>query len=65
MYDKFGEGLKIERVRANLCRAQVEVQVSPTFWSWLFLFPEEIRIVEPEALVDEYEKQLRLCLEQF
>ena len=62
MFDKFGEELKIERIGEGLCRAQVKVQVSPTFWSWLFLYPVEIRIVEPKELAAEYVRQLRGAL---
>ncbi len=62
MFDKFGEGLKIERVGENRCRAQVTVQVSPTFWSWLFLYPVEIHLIEPKELTVEYARQLRDAL---
>ena len=62
MFDKFGEDLIIERVNANLCRAEVEIQISPTFWSWLFLYPGEIRIVKPKELVEKYAKRLREAL---
>ena len=62
MFDKFGEDLKIERVNADLCRAPVEIQISPTFWSWLFLYPGEIRVVKQKELVEQYVKRLRDAL---
>ena len=63
MYDKFGERLKIERIGENRCRAQVEIQESPTFWSWLFLAPGEIWIEEPEEAVEQYKKRLKSAWE--
>ena len=62
MYDKFGEGLKIERVSDQFCRAQADVQVSPTFWSWLFLYPGKIRLTEPKELAEQYAQRLRDAL---
>ena len=54
MYDKFGEDTKMERVDADSCIAVVDVQISPTFWGWLFQFAGEMKIVEPTELIDTY-----------
>ena len=62
MYDKFGEGLKIKRISENVCRAKVEVHVSPTFWSWLFMYPKDIHLVEPRELVSEYISHIKTVL---
>ncbi len=54
MYDKFGEDTKLERVDADTCSAEVDVQISPTFWGWLFQFAGEMQIVEPQYLIVTY-----------
>lgn len=54
MYDKFGEDLKITRVDGQHCEAEVTVQISPPFWSWLFMLSGDMRLTGPEDLVERY-----------
>ena len=54
VYDKFGENTKMVRVDEDTCSARVTVQISPTFWGWLFQFAGEMWITEPEYLIDTY-----------
>ena len=55
--DKFGEDTKIVRTGTNKCVAPIQVQVSPTFWGWIFQFGTDMRILSPETLSDEYKKR--------
>lgn len=57
IYDKFGEEIKIERITDDRCRTTVSVQVSPTFWGWLFQFGKQITIIEPETIVELYKSK--------
>ena len=62
VYDKFGEDTKMVRINENNCVASVKVQISPTFWGWLFQFGTDMDIVEPEALKEEYiNRAMALC----
>ena len=54
LYDKFGENLRITRIDSKTCEATVTVQVSPPFWSWLFMLSQDLQMVAPEDLVNEY-----------
>lgn len=54
VYDKFGEGTKMIRTNEHKCVATVKVQISPTFWGWLFQFGKQMRILSPINLIDEY-----------
>lgn len=54
VYDKFGENTKMIRTHEHMCVATVKVQVSPTFWGWLFQFGKQMRILSPINLIDEY-----------
>ena len=58
VYDKFGEDTQMYRVNENSCGAKVTVQVSPTFWGWVFQFRGELEIVEPQYLIDTYKSLL-------
>ena len=51
------------RVDEDTCSARVTVQISPTFWGWLFQFASEMRIVEPEYLIERYKKLLDAACE--
>lgn len=63
VYDKFGENTKIVRVDEDTCSARVTVQISPTFWGWLFQFAGEMWITEPEYLIEHYKKLLDVACE--
>ena len=63
IYDKFGEETTIRRVDENTCKARVTVQVSPTFWGWLFQFGKRIKILSPQSLRNEYIKRCEELLD--
>lgn len=54
VYDKFGENTKMLRSNEHKCVATVKVQISPTFWGWLFQFGKQMRILSPTKLIEEY-----------
>ena len=58
VYDKFGEDTQMVRVDDGTCAATVKVQVSPTFWGWVFQFRGEMQIMEPQELIDTYRSLL-------
>ena len=54
VYDKFGEDLRIQRLDEDNCSARVTVQVSPTFWGWVFQFQGKLRVTDPAELIEKY-----------
>lgn len=46
------------RINDTTIIAAVKVQVSPTFWGWLFQFGTKMTIISPEELKEEYKKQV-------
>lgn len=58
VYDKFGEDTPMVRVDEDTCSVTVTVQVSPTFWGWVFQLRGELQIVEPADLIDTYRSLL-------
>lgn len=61
--DKFGEQVSIVRTAPTTCVASVQLQVSPTFWGWLFQFGKQMSILSPESLVKEYRKKAKELVE--
>ena len=62
--DKFGEDTKMTRVDEHTVEATVPVRIAPTFWGWLFQFGNDIDIVEPENIKDEYLKKATALLDK-
>ncbi len=56
VYDKFGEGIKMLRTGDHTCVTNVKVNVSPTFFGWVFQFGDKLRILSPEIVLEEYKK---------
>lgn len=56
VYDKFGEGTRMVRLTEDSCVATLKVQVSPTFWGWIFQFGGQMRITSPESMIEEYKQ---------
>lgn len=53
MLNKFGEEISIKKSGARFT-ASVEVQISPTFWGWIFQFGNKIKLLAPDTIVQEY-----------
>ena len=61
IYDKFGIDTKI-RSCGERFTARVDVQVSPTFWGWVFQFVGSMKVIEPEYVKEEYMDRLKRAL---
>ena len=59
IYDKFGEETKIVRTSENIVAASVKVQISPTFFGWLFQFGSQMKVLSPAEVVNEYKTRLK------
>ena len=62
IYDRFGEDTEIKRINNHRCKATVSIQISPTFWGWLFQFVGQMDIQSPKLLDDEYRLRLQSAL---
>ncbi len=63
VYDKFGEDTEMIRMDENTCEAHVCVQISPTFWGWLFQFGGQMRVIAPDTVIEEYKKRAAAIVE--
>ena len=57
VYDRFGENTQMIPSAENKCVASVKVQISPTFWGWLFQFAGQMQILSPAHLISEYKSR--------
>jgi predicted DNA-binding transcriptional regulator YafY len=62
--DKFGSGIKTERISKTQFKAKVNVAVSNTFYAWAFHFAGQMRITDPECVKQEYIEMARKVLEE-
>lgn len=58
VYDKFGEDTQMMRSGENKCIATVKVQISPTFWGWLFQFAGLMKVISPDNVIEEGKRRL-------
>ncbi len=59
VWDHFGDSVTMRTLEEGKVHATVQVQISPTFWSWIFQFGDQMRIVGPEKVVNAYMAYLR------
>lgn len=57
--DRFGENVYIEKVNDNKFVVTVKVNVSPTFFAWVFTFEGNMRIISPEKVVNRFNANLK------
>ena len=62
--DRFGIDVETEELSDDKFLAKVPVDLSPTFYGWVFQFGGGIRIIGPEEAVDAYLKMLDASLMQ-
>lgn len=58
LIDRFGDNVRIHRVSEDRFTVKLDVQISPTFWGWLFQFGSDAEIVSPEWVRNEALKKL-------
>jgi len=63
VYDKFGEDTQMMRSGENKCIATVKVQISPTFWGWLFQFAGLMKVISPDTVIQEYKSRATRLME--
>ncbi len=63
VYDRFGEKIKMKALDEDRNAVTVNVQISPTFWGWLFQFGKQMRVASPEEVAEEYRVKAEEVLE--
>ena len=50
IHDKFGERVEIIACKRGLCKATVQVLISPVFFGWCFQFGKTLKILSPGSV---------------
>ncbi len=50
IYDKFGENIEVRHADKGWLKIKVKVQISPTFWGWIYQLGDQIKIVSPKGV---------------
>lgn len=56
VFDRFGENVRIRRIDENTLIATANVQVSPTFYGWVFQFGNKMKILSPDAVQQAFRR---------
>lgn len=56
--DRFGDGVHLTPIDEKHFAVRLEVQISPTFWGWLFQFGNRAIVTAPQWVVDAAETEL-------
>ncbi|MCD8048662.1 MAG: WYL domain-containing protein [Clostridia bacterium] len=54
VYDRFGESVNMLAAVDDKIISTVDVQLSPTFWGWIFQFGKKMRIISPDDVCEKY-----------
>lgn len=66
IFDRFGkDGASVRNEDDENIRVSVNVCVSPQFFGWMTGLGEKIKIVAPESVKNNYEKYIKLILENY
>ena len=57
--DRFGKDIVISKVNKSNFKVNVPVAVSKQFYSWVFAFGADAKILEPKKVAKEYKKMLK------
>ena len=63
--DRFGDAARPKRIDKDSFSVKLDVQISPTFWGWLFQFGGEARVTAPDWVVREAGKRLQEMQRQY
>lgn len=57
--DKFGEGAFLRKENDGKFKITVKADVSPTFYSWVFMLGDMVEILSPENVVEDFKKHIK------
>lgn len=57
--DKFGENAFIRKESDTTYAVTVKADISPTFFAWVFMLGDNVKINSPQSVVEEYQEMLK------
>ncbi len=65
MIDKFGDKIVVLPESENKVTFKADVQISPTFWGWLFQYGTDIKIIAPQKCAEMCKQELNRLLNNY
>ena len=63
--DRFGKDVRVEKLDDNTARAYVAIAKSIVFFGWISQFGDQMKIVSPDSLAQEYKEYLKKIVKQY
>jgi len=63
--DRFGKDVRVEKVDDSTARVYVAIAKSSVFFGWLTQFGDDIKIISPTGLAEEYKAFLKTIIKQY
>ncbi len=63
--DRFGDRVHIRKDSEEKYSVTVKADISPTFFSWVFMLGNKVKLVSPENVVKEYKKALKENIDNY
>lgn len=63
--DKFGDNIHLRKENEEEYAVTIKADVSPTFFSWVFMLGNKIKIISPQNVVEEYRKILKENIDNY
>ena len=60
--DRFGDNVHMRKNGENSFVASADIRLSPTFFSWVFMFGNKIKIITPESVKNQYKEMVNEVL---
>lgn len=61
--DRFGKDITIRKIDDEHCEINVNVNVSPQFFGWIFSLGKDVKVVGPSEVVEEMQKEAQAFLD--
>lgn len=65
MIDRFGKDISFIIDDEKHFVIHISAEISPAFWGWIFQFGNQIKILEPQSLVEDYQQYLEKVYNQY
>lgn len=63
--DRFGKDIPVKRLPRGKFKVTITAAVSPTFFSWLFNFGKDIKVLSPKHVIDRYKECAKEICKQY
>ncbi len=63
--DKFGDRVHLRKENEKQYSVTVKADISPTFFSWIFMLGNKVKLISPQNVVEEYKKTLKENIENY